>query len=74
MTTSWGESFPLSERGDVEMIALSARDGLHIADHDLDGDGKVNQRDISIAQLQLFMAPGPGRRFRDPEEKVNPDP
>ena len=36
--------------------------------------GKVNQRDISIAQLQLFMAPGPGRRFRDPEEKVNPDP
>ena len=74
VTTSWGESFPLSERGDVEMIALSARDGLHIADHDLDGDGKVNQRDISIAQLQLFMAPGPGRRFRDPEEKVNPDP
>ncbi len=60
ITTSWGESFPRSERGDVEAIALTARDGGYRPDHDLDGDNKVNERDVSIAQLRLFMPPGPG--------------
>jgi len=60
VTTSWGESFPRSERGDVEWIALTARDGGYLPDHDLDGDNKVSERDVSIAQLLLFMPPGPG--------------
>ena len=60
VTTSWGESFPRSERGDVEWIARTARDGGYLPDHDLDGDNKVSERDVSIAQLLLFMPPGPG--------------
>ena len=59
VTTSWGETFPRSLRGDVEAIALTARDGRYEADHDLDGDGRVDERDISISQMQLFMPPGP---------------
>jgi uncharacterized protein (TIGR03790 family) len=61
ITTSWGEVFPRAERGDVEWIALTAKNGPYDPDHDLDGDGAVDARDISIAQLQLFMPPGPGR-------------
>lgn len=59
-TTSWGESFPRSRRGDVEAIALTAKEGGYHPDHDLDGDNSVDERDVSIAQLRLFMAPGPG--------------
>ena len=59
VTTSWGETFPRSQRGDLESIALTARDGQYDANHDLDGDGRVDQRDVSISQLQLFHAPGP---------------
>ncbi|MFP6640922.1 MAG: thrombospondin type 3 repeat-containing protein, partial [Myxococcota bacterium] len=59
VTTSWGETFPQNLRGDVEIIALTARDGHYEADHDLDGDGRVDQRDISISQMHLFMPPGP---------------
>jgi uncharacterized protein (TIGR03790 family) len=62
VTTSWGASYPLSARGDVEWIALTARNGPYDPDHDLDGDGAVNERDVSIAQLQLFMPPGPAAR------------
>jgi hypothetical protein len=64
VTTSWGQSFPRSERGDIEWIALSARDEVYVEDHDLDGDGRVDARDVSIAQIQLFSPPGPGNRFR----------
>ncbi len=63
-TTSWGESFPRSLRGDVEWIALTARDGVYRPEHDLDGDNKVSERDVSIAQLLLFMPPGPGASKR----------
>ena len=66
VTTSWGESYPRSLRGDVEWIALSARDGRYQPDHDLDGDNEVNERDVSIAQLLLFMPPGPGASRRRP--------
>ena len=59
VTTSWGEIYPLSMRGDVEWIALSVRSGLYDPNHDLDGDGAVNPRDVSIAQLGLFQPPGP---------------
>jgi uncharacterized protein (TIGR03790 family) len=62
VTTSWGEAFPRSARGDVEWIALSARGGGLEADHDLDGDGRVDERDVSMAQIGLFRPPGPGAR------------
>jgi uncharacterized protein (TIGR03790 family) len=60
VTTSWGRAYPRSERGDIEWIGLSAKAGYYDPDHDLDGDGEVNGRDVSIAQLYLFMEPGPG--------------
>jgi len=60
VTTSWGRAYPQGERGDVEWIALTAKSDHYDPDHDLDGDGVVNERDISIAQLYLFMPPGPG--------------
>ena len=44
----------------MEWIALTARDGVYRPEHDLDGDNKVSERDVSIAQLLLFMPPGPG--------------
>ena len=59
ITTSWGETFPRSTRGDLEAIALSAKKGTYDSNHDLDGDGRVDERDVSISQLQLFMPPGP---------------
>jgi hypothetical protein len=60
VTTSWAETFPRSERGDVEWIALTAKNGPYDPDHDLDGDGRVDARDVSMAQIQLFHEPGPG--------------
>jgi hypothetical protein len=57
--TSWGRIYPLDERGDLEAIALTARNGPHNPDHDLDGDGRVDEKDLAIAQLWLFRAPGP---------------
>jgi len=67
-TSSWGETFPRSQRGDVEAIALTARDGHYVPDHDLDGDNKVDERDVSIAQLLLFRPPGPGASPRPRDE------
>jgi hypothetical protein len=38
---------------------LTARNGPYNPDHDLDGDGQVNERDLALAQLWLFRPPGP---------------
>jgi hypothetical protein len=55
-------SFGNAERpGDVERIALTARALEYVADHDLDGDGHVDRRDVSLAHVTLFQRPGPGR-------------
>jgi len=61
VTTSWGSSFPSRQRGDIESIALIQSRGEYSEDHDLDGNGVVDERDLSIAQLYLFLPPGPGR-------------
>jgi len=71
-TTSWGESFPRSHRGDVEAIALTAREGRYHPDHDLDGDNEVDERDVSIAQFFLFMPPGPGASTNPGRDRPRP--
>jgi hypothetical protein len=57
--TSWGQIYPLDSRGDLEAIALTARNGPYDPDHDLDGDGVVDENDLALAQLWLFRGPGP---------------
>jgi hypothetical protein len=57
--TSWGRIYPVDQRGDLESIALTARNGPFDPDHDLDGDGVVDDRDLALAQLWLFRRPGP---------------
>ena len=58
VTTSWGVVYPLTRRGDVEWIAMSSENGPYDPNFDLDGDGKVDADDLSIAHMTLFMAPG----------------
>lgn len=62
--TSWGEIYPLTRCGDVEWIGLAAQNGTYDPNYDLNGDGKVNELDVSIAGLNLFMAPGPRGQVR----------
>lgn len=59
VTSSWGSA---ERPGDVEQIALTARALEYVAHHDLDGDGRVDRRDVSLAHVTLFQRPGPGRR------------
>ena len=56
--TSYGALYPTDDRGDLEAITLTARGGHYDPDHDLDGDGRVDERDLVIAQLGLFRPPG----------------
>jgi hypothetical protein len=57
--SSSGKIYPRDQRGDLEIIALTARNGPFDPDHDLDGDGRVGGRDLALAQLWLFRRPGP---------------
>ncbi|MFP8874061.1 MAG: TIGR03790 family protein [Myxococcota bacterium] len=70
VTTSFGAIFPIEERGDIERIALSIRRGAYRPDHDLDGDDDVDRRDLSIAQLYLFLPPGPSGRTEPPDRET----
>lgn len=56
--TSWGAIYPVDQRGDLEAISLTIRNGPPDPDHDLDGDGQVDERDLVHAQLWLFRSPG----------------
>jgi len=62
VTTSWGALTPLSQRGDLEWIALAAERRSYDPNFDLDGNGAVDDLDIAIAALSLFQAPGPSGR------------
>ncbi len=59
VTTSWGALRPTWQQGDVERIAVSASRQALTPDHDLDGDGRVSEADVALAQLALFHPPGP---------------
>jgi uncharacterized protein (TIGR03790 family) len=59
VSTSWGVVNPPAARGDFEKIELAAATGSYDANCDLDGDGKVDAVDVSIASLSLFLPPGP---------------
>ena len=59
ITTSFGAIFPIEERGDIERIALSIERGSYRPDQDLDGDNDVDRTDLAIAQMRLFLEPGP---------------
>jgi uncharacterized protein (TIGR03790 family) len=64
VTTSWGEFYPLTQRGDMEWIELATQVSPYDPDYDLDGDGKVDDLDVAIAGLNLFLAPGPSGQAR----------
>lgn len=64
VTTSWGEIYPLTQCGDVEWIGLAVQNGTYDPNYDLNGDGRVNDLDVSIAGLNLFLAPGPSGQAR----------
>jgi uncharacterized protein (TIGR03790 family) len=59
VTSSWGVTFPPSQRGDVEEILLTIAAEGYDADHDLDGDGVVDDLDASLATLMLYLPLGP---------------
>ncbi len=56
--TSWGAIYPVDQRGDLETLSLTIRNGPYDEHQDLDGDGLVDERDFVRAQLWLFRAPG----------------
>ncbi len=59
VTSSWGATFPPSQTGDLELILLTIAAGSFDPDHDLNGDGVVNDLDASYATMLLYLPPGP---------------
>jgi hypothetical protein len=55
VTTSWGQR-PL---GDLDRIARAIAQRSYQPDYDLDGDQQVDAADLSLAQMWLFLPPGP---------------
>lgn len=56
--SSGGTIYPLDDRGDLEAITLTARNGPYQPDHDLNGDGRVDEQDLAIVRMALFRPPG----------------
>lgn len=47
---------------DLQRLERSLATGLYVPDFDLDGDGRVDQHDLGIAELYLSLPPGPSGR------------
>jgi uncharacterized protein (TIGR03790 family) len=60
VTTSWGVVSPSSAAGDLERLLIAVQNGISNPDYDLNGDGKIDTSDLGIAELWLFLPPGPG--------------
>jgi len=56
--SSGGRIYPVNARGDLEAVTLTARNGPYEPDHDLDGDGRVDEADLIRVQLALSRPPG----------------
>jgi len=56
--SSGGRIYPVDARGDLEAVTLTARNGPYDPDHDLDGDGRVDEADLIRVQLALSRPPG----------------
>lgn len=56
--SSLGRIYPVDARGDLEAVTLTARNGPYDPDHDLDGDGRVDEHDLLRVQLALSRPPG----------------
>jgi uncharacterized protein (TIGR03790 family) len=59
VTTSWGVVNPPSQRGDLEQVELAVALGTYDPNLDMNGDGKVDDADVSIASMYVFLPPGP---------------
>jgi uncharacterized protein (TIGR03790 family) len=71
VTSSFGRA---DKPGDLERIAIAAQEFRYVPDYDLDGDGKVNIRDVSLGQITVFQRPGPGVRKAAPGPEPKPLP
>ena len=71
VTTAWDPGAAHGRAFDLERIAAARGASRYDPDADLDGDGRVDEHDIGLAQLWLFQAPGPSGRGR-PLEKSGP--
>jgi uncharacterized protein (TIGR03790 family) len=47
---------------DLDRLERSLRTGLYVPSHDLDGNGRIDAADVSMALLQLHLPPGPSGR------------
>jgi len=56
--SSAGRIYPVDARGDLEAVTLTARNGPYDPDHDLDGDGRVDEADLLRVQAALAHPPG----------------
>lgn len=66
VTTVWQEGAARGRMGDLERFEAASAAARYEPDADLDGDGRVDARDIALAQLWLFQPPGPSGRGRLP--------
>lgn len=59
VSTSFGPVAAQGREADLDRLLRGVAIGGYDPNRDLDGDGKLNDVDLSIAQLWLFLPPGP---------------